>query len=274
MKKKILGIGILALILLTTACAEKKDPAEVGGQVHYIITQNYGAEMIVDSQVAYRENSSIMDGLLLTGAKIETAYEGSFIDGINGLKSNAGGLNGERYDWFYYVNGLFADCGALDYLPQPGEKIWWDYHAWKTSKGTPAVIGCFPEPFVHGYRGQVNATVILATEAAAQEAKELQTLLLGYGVQEVEIRKLAEQALQNRTNPTIVVGEWPELQKLAWLREFNEDFQVNGTYVQFQDDKIAVLDYTGQISRETKGQAGAIVAAGEGNGDENPLWII
>ena len=58
---------------------------------------------------------------------------GSFVDGINGLISKGTGLTGERLDWFYFVNGIFSDVGALDYFPEPGDVVWWDYRPWKMS---------------------------------------------------------------------------------------------------------------------------------------------
>ena len=67
------------------------------------------------------------------------------------------GLAGDRAaqrDWFYYVNGIEADVGAQDYGLSSGDRIQWDYHSWRATMRVPAIVGAYPEPFVHGYRGK------------------------------------------------------------------------------------------------------------------------
>ncbi|MBC7324497.1 MAG: DUF4430 domain-containing protein, partial [Moorella sp. (in: Bacteria)] len=127
------------------------------------ITKDFGAQVLLAKEHTVGKNDTVFD-MLDANAEVETAYGGAFISGINGLKSNSGGLSGKRMDWFYYVNGIFVDVGALDYRPNPGDVVWWDYHPWISGVSFPAVIGCYPEPFVHGYRGKTGATMILAPE--------------------------------------------------------------------------------------------------------------
>ncbi len=274
MKKTLGFICIVVIVCLMVSCSGEPQKMTAEGSVRYLITRDYGKQIIADKDVSYYEGQTIMDGIMETGVEIETAYEGGFIKSINGLESTAGGLTGERYDWFYYANGIFADTGALDYSPLPDDLIWWDYHAWKTAKGTSAVIGSFPEPFLHGYRGQVNDTIILAAAGKKEQAKDLQQLLVGLGVQKTKIEDLAEVFLEKRIGPTIVVGEWSELSKSSWLKRFNDDGQDNGTFVRFTDKGIAAMDINGETAQEFTGSAGVIMASGEGSGDASPLWII
>ncbi len=287
MKKILYFLLLIGLLLFIPACAKdsgatKPDligsettPTEKQEQIQYIITQNYGHSILLKKQLPYQKNANIIDGLLKTGAAIETSYGGSFISDINGLKSEQGGKAGERSDWFYFVNGIFADCGALDYLPQPGEIVWWDYHTWKTAQGTPAVIGCFPEPFLHGYRGQVKTTTILIGSAEmAEKGAQLQRSLQEAGVSAVVVREIADDLLKKREGPSLALGEWQELKKLSWFRELNAAYQRNGTYLHFTEKGLDLLDYKGNVASEIQGTAGVIMAIGEGNGDSSPLWII
>lgn len=273
MKRKTFLLVLLMLLILLPACANKSG-LEGADIVEYLITQNYGEKILLDKKIAYRENASIMDGLIETGADVKTSYGGSFISGINGLNTDNGGPVKERSDWFYYVNGIFSDCGALDYMPQPGEVIWWDYHPWKSSKSTTAVIGCFPEPFLHGFRGNVAETTILTVSKEVYNVAKLQQTMQSYGVNAVNIKKITAELLENRDGPTMAVGEWNELKEYKWINDFNEAYQKNGTFLHFTEEGLELLDYKGAVAREIKGSAGVIMAIGEGNGDDSPLWII
>jgi hypothetical protein len=96
-------------------------------------------------------------------AKISTRYGGRFVQSVNGLS----GSISSRHDWFYYVNGVEAQLGAADYRLRAGDIAWWDYRDWgKTGMSVPAVVGAFPEPFVHGYDGKVRQTIVLGPKTA------------------------------------------------------------------------------------------------------------
>lgn len=287
MKKTIIILLFLAgLLLPVSSCTkdsgEMKPPtgdngktvAKIQEQIQYIITQNYGQEIFLDKKITYQKNTTIMDGLLETGAEVKTSFGGSFVTGINGLNSDNGGTTGERKDWFYYINGIFADTGALDYLPQPGEQIWWDHHPWDKYQGTPAVIGCFPEPFLHGYRGQVKKTIILSPSQDEGLGIKLQKALQVEGVTNVIAEEIAAGLLENRKGPTVVIGEWDELEKFPWLKDFNAAYLRNGTFLHFTENGLELLDHNGKAVREILNEAGVLMATGEGNGDGSPLWII
>lgn len=97
-------------------------------------------------------------------AKITTRYGGRFVESVNGLS----GSITARHDWFYYVNGVEGDRGAADYRLHDGDIAWWDYRDWgQAGMSVPAVVGAFPEPFVHGYDGKVRPTIVLGPKTAA-----------------------------------------------------------------------------------------------------------
>jgi len=82
--------------------------------VKLLVTKDFGAQIIITKQVAINKDWNIID-LLNSSAKIETKWNGSFINSIEGLESNKGGILSERRDWFYYINGICANVGAADY---------------------------------------------------------------------------------------------------------------------------------------------------------------
>lgn len=251
-------------------------PAPAAGdekKVALWVTRDFGRNSILNKTVSLQKNWSVFD-VLETSTRVTTAHGGAFIDSINGIKSGSGGFGGEKQDWFYYVNGIFADVGALDYYPRPGDVIWWDYHGWERMSMFPAVIGCYPEPFVHGFRGKAGHTTIVSAEGNRKLADNLQKALKAKGVASVTINNLDAGLLKNRQGPTIVLGQWNELSQIDWLANLNKAYTKNGTCVHFTSDGLELLDYRGRVARTIDSSAGVITATGEGSGDESPLWLI
>ncbi|MGI6144828.1 MAG: DUF4430 domain-containing protein [Peptococcia bacterium] len=239
------------------------------------VSQDYGAVTLKNEDVLLKPKMSVMDGLYYVYAdEVETAFGGGYIKRIGSLRSELGGLSKPNQDWFFIVNGIFADIGALDYYPQAGEKVWWDYHPWQAFQAANAVIGCYPEPFLHGYRGQTKATMILCRPEDQEFALQLEQALQAFGVKEIILKEISQELLSKREGPTLVIGEWCELNKYAYLAELNQAFAKNGTFVHFTDHSLELLDYNGKKADEHCAGVGVIAASGETAGDDSPLWIV
>ena len=92
-------------------------------------------------------------------ADITTRYGGGFIQSIDGLAGTQSG--GRSSDWFFYVNGIESPIGSAEYDLSGGDRIWWDYRDWTAAMRVPAVVGSWPEPFVHGFQGKRYAVDIV-----------------------------------------------------------------------------------------------------------------
>jgi len=255
---------------------EQVQPEPAGDKLDKVtlwVTRDFGNNSILNKKVVLKKDWSVFDVLERT-TRITTSHGGSFIESINGIESKSGGFGGEQKAWLYYVNGIFADVGVLDYYPQPGDVIWWDYHGWQRMSMFPAVIGCYPEPFLHGYREKAKPTVILSSEDDRALAGNLQKALKAKGVASVSIKNLDNQLLQDRQGPTIVIGEWSQLSQIEWFNGLNKAYRKNGTSVHFTGDGVELLDYRGQVVHKIDKSAGVIAATGEGSGDDSPLWLV
>ena len=63
---------------------------------------------------------------------------------------------GRSSDWFFYVNGIESPIGSAQFDLSGGDRIWWDYRDWTAAMRVPAVVGSWPEPFVHGSRASAT----------------------------------------------------------------------------------------------------------------------
>lgn len=248
----------------------KTEPANPLQTYRLLITQGYGQNILLEQEIPYESHHNVMDALVLSGAQVETAYGGSFVQALEGLASQGGS---KRQDWFFFVNGTFADVGALDYAPLPGDLIWWDYHGWQPGQSTNAVVGAYPAPFLQGYEGQVFPTRIVYAPAAQSQAEILTGALRGLGAK-VNLEALSESWVPPRQGPVIVLGVWSDLRKNAHLVKLNEGVLRNGLFSQFEDTTLQLWDDRGQVQKSLEEKGGLIGAVAQTGGDLSPLWLV
>ena len=62
-----------------------------------------------------------------------------------------------RHDWFYFVNGIEATRGAVDYRLRNGDVEWWDYRDWGASaRASRSSSARFPSRSCTGTTGKVR----------------------------------------------------------------------------------------------------------------------
>ena len=131
------------------------------GQATVWVTRDEGKTVLLVRHVPAGETAM---QALDRSAKIDTRYGGRFVEAINGLSGSVS----SRHDWFYFVNGIEATRGAVDYRLRNGDVEWWDYRDWgRVGQNVSVVVGAFPEPFVHGYDGKIRPTIVLGPKTAA-----------------------------------------------------------------------------------------------------------
>lgn len=128
----------------TQAATGATTSAQPSTAARMLVTRGFGATSMLDRPVA--SGQSVI-AALQTVAKITTTYGGGFVQSIGGV---SGSLSSER-DWFFFVDGIEADSGSAGFELRPGQTAWWDQRLWKQRMSSPAVVGVWPEPFLHGY---------------------------------------------------------------------------------------------------------------------------
>lgn len=158
----------LLLVALLAGCAGGH---EERGEATLWITRDRGETVLYTGKVA--AGQTVMDALRSRG-DVDTRYGGRFVQSIDGIE----GSFSEGRDWFYFVNGVAADRGAVEYRLRPGETAWWDYRSWRDEAEVQVVVGAFPEPFLHGYDGEVRpAAVRYAKAEQADDAAAVAELI-------------------------------------------------------------------------------------------------
>jgi Domain of unknown function (DUF4430) len=151
-------VPTLAVVLLLAGCGGEQGTATLW------VTRDRGAQVLLATTVP--AGLTAMQALDRK-ADVETSYGGRFVVAINGVSSAS------RRDWFYYLNGVPLGRGAAEYRLRDGDVEWWDYTAWDRPNEVPAVVGAFPEPFLHGVGGDVPPAVVVGRGSVARALAKL-----------------------------------------------------------------------------------------------------
>lgn len=133
-KNKLILAVLVGVVVLGVVAFSYQSKTPSGGANSQTVEQNQVGKINLifdfDSQKEYFEVSvsgkeNLFDLVLGTNLEIKTEDFppfGKMIVSINGFKNGEGG----KY-WQYLVNGKYAEVGASDYIPKPGDSIEWQY---------------------------------------------------------------------------------------------------------------------------------------------------
>jgi hypothetical protein len=237
--------------------------------VQLTITRDFGAGAIAEQAQPAIHGSDTAMRLLERNATVKTTFGGGFVASIDGL--GGGQDKGRPVDWFYYVNGIEASRGAAATTLHPGDHVWWDRHDWGAAMSIPAVVGAFPEPFVHGTGGKRLPVRIECIDPSSPACGRVSHELTGMGIPAARGGLgLAEQDEALR----VLVGTWPGLRTDAAARRLEQGPSASGVYARVSDggSRLLLLDAQGNAVR-TLGPGSGLVAATR-LGDAPPVWLV
>lgn len=252
-----------------SAKGEEAGPAAATRENSFLLylSRDFGREKLDSRQVKVNSAGSLLE-YMQKEWQVTTGFGGGFVKGIKGLESVNG--SGQRYDWFFYVNGVGAPVGADRVNPSPGSIIWWDYHLWSNGSAQSAVIGCYPQPL------KSSGVIILTTQRWVELALQCREAMGGSGIYSVEIADLSQNisVLEQPTAPVMVIGAWTELEGNPYLQKWNDSYRRNGSSIHFTDRGMEILSADGKVQQTMGEGSGVIVASGKGLGDNNPMWMV
>jgi hypothetical protein len=233
------------------------------------VTDAYGTHPLETFRAPKVTGEETVMRLLQRNAEVTTRYGGGFVQSIDGRSNGRAG--GRPVDWFYYVNGVEAEEGAAATRVRSGDRIWWDRHDWGTVQRVPAVVGSFPEPFLHGIAGRRLPVRIECAPGEAQACRAVQSRLTAFGI------PAALGALRSvATGKTlrIVVGRWAVIRGDIGVATLEEGPQRTGVFARPSQGgrRLALLDARGRTTT-TLGAGAGLVAATRVDQDP-PLWVV
>jgi len=230
------------------------------------VTRNFGASLVGGALERRVPGAETVMTMLERHFRVGTRYGGGFVESIGRWSGTS-----QHYDWFYYVNGVQASKGAAEVPVRAGDRIWWDLHDWAAAESIPAVVGSFPEPFVHGIGGRRYPTVIECASALQSTCDAVGAELHHDGV------PAADQLLGTGSGSdslTIVVAPFAQVRGTIAGDLLQAGPRASGVYARFGDGgaRLELLNPLGQVARVLGPGAGLIAATQDQF--SKPEWLI
>jgi hypothetical protein len=247
-------------------CGFGPGPAKQG-PLELRVTRDFGQKQLglpVDRDQV-RPSDTVMR-FLASEHSITTRYGGGFVQSIDGLSGSKAG----EHDWFFYVNGIESSQGAADYKLNRSDVIQWDFHRWSATMHIPAIVGAFPEPFVHGVEGRRLPTRVECTDP---NAKACSDTLDALDRQHVVATSSPLGAASGENGLRVIVGPWPKVRGSITARVVEEGPSKSGIFADFTPaGALTLLDANGRPARQAPPGTG-LVAATQQEG-EGPVWLV
>jgi hypothetical protein len=262
-------LAVLLLAVLAVAGCGFGAGKKTGGSVTVTVSQDFGGRQLAPTRrETAREGETVMR-LLQRSYNVQTRFGGNFVQEIDGV--SGGREDGQRVDWFYYVNGIESSQGAGERKLHAGDRVWWDHHDWEAAMRVPAVVGAFPEPFKSGQDGHKLPIRLVCMGTEERSCNEVETRLNNAGISNV-----ARSNLESSPGEVlrILVGRWSEVRKDIGARQLEQGPEVSGVFAKpsVSGDAIELVDAAGKPER-TLGPGSGLVAATTYQ-EMHPTWLI
>ncbi len=171
-----------------------------------------------------------------------------------------------------FVNGIAADEPAARLEVHGGDRVWLDQHAATVAPTVPAVIGSFPEPFVHGIGGKRLPVRVECDEPRGGPCSMVAEKLVALGVvagRSALSRSAADDSLR------VLVGPWKRLRGGDIEADsIDAGPRRSGVFARFDaaGDRLSVLDAAGRPARTLGAGTGFIATTAEP--ERRPVWFV
>ena len=240
-----------------------------------LVSKDFGSQPIVQTDAPKTGGSDTVMRLLERNApKVGLRFGGNFVQSIDGV--SGGQRDGRPVDWFFYVNGIQADKGATSIKVHQGDRVWWDWHDWGVTDDVPAVVGSFPEPFLHGIDGRRLPTRVECSDPKSDACSSVAGTISDLGL--VAARGGVGNSFVADTL-RIIVGPWNVVRGDSTAALLGRGPAMSGVFAKPSADgkSIALLDDQGKVTRTLGAGTGLIAATKVKDAKDevsDPVWIV
>ena len=259
-------LALAALATTVAGCGLGAGTSSSG--VSLTVTDGFGKKVVVLKDAAKTHGEDTVMRLLQRNAKVATRFGGGFVQSVDGLSGKAGS---SPIDWFYFVNGTEGSKGAASVRVRNGDRVWWDRHDWGAAMDVPAVVGSYPEPFLHGLGGKRLPVRIECSPADVPGCKQVSDLLGRAGV--VAARGGLAASFTKETL-RVLVGLWAAIREDPAAKQIERGPQTSGVFARMSPDgrSLALLNGNGGVARTLGAGTGLIAATSFEHG--RPVWVV
>jgi hypothetical protein len=238
--------GAVLLAVLACSCGGKAEGGDQG--VRLSVTRDFG-RLQVDS------------------ARLAEVPEGATARSVFDTESDEPAGPG----WSVFVNGSLLEEPPAKYELSPGDRVQWDRPPAGGRVPTRAIVGAFPEPFLHGFQGERRPVRVECDEAEADYCRDAKQALEDVGVPTTG-SSLGAPGTEHVTR--LVVARWPAARIVRGGFTLEQGPQSNGVFARFAGNELELLDQDGEVARTVRqGDGTALIVALRPRADEL-LWLV
>jgi Domain of unknown function (DUF4430) len=272
-----LRLAIAVALYAAAAAGCGVGSGDEAGEAGLTVSRDFGAEVLLDESEEISESDSVLR-LLDRSAEIETRYGGGFVQSIDGL--SGGRSEGRASDWFFYVNGIESPVGAAEYEPGDGDRVWWDHHDWSSAMRVPAVVGSWPEPFLHGFDGERWSAEVECV-AMKETCRTVTDAITAANVTTAVGDRIIPRAAAGAAGPSgeegirVLVGTWAQVRIDPTAGQLAGAPDQSGVFARFSGGRRALLTLLNERGEPagTLGRSAGLVAALRPD-QRAPTWVV
>jgi hypothetical protein len=262
--------ALLACVAAVAGCGLGAGKTRPGGAAELQVTRDFGRTGLGSARLAKVSEGQTVMRFLRSKFKVKTSYGGRFVQSIDGL---AGSGAGGQLDWFYWVNGIEADKGAAEYSLSPGDHVQWDRRDWRATMRVPAIVGAFPEPFLHGIEGKRPPARLECDEPRSSACTTVRRALERRGV---PVSGSTLGAPGDEKAIGVVVAPWRKARLVQAVAALAKGPQSSGVFARFAADgsSLSLLDQAGKPARRVKPDDGTGILAATRGPRDDLVWLV
>ncbi len=266
---RLAALVCLLLSLAAAGCGFGEGEERGGAAVEMRVTRDFGHELLGTGRIdSVHEDETVMR-MLRSDFDIDTRYGGRFVQAIDGLEG--AGAGGE-HDWFYWVNGVEGGVGAAEFELSPGDRVQWDWRDWGATMRVPAIVGAYPEPFVHGLEGKRRPVRVECESGELEACDDARSALEEAGASP---SGASLGAPGTETITRLAVARWPQARIVRGASGLEEGPETTGVFARFGSDgrSIELLDERGEVARTIRPGDGVGILLAMRPLEEELVWL-
>ncbi len=257
---RLVATALVVAVALSVAGCGLQAPAG-NGAASITVTRDFGAHTLGSATEVTVPGGATALGVLRRRYRVEVGARSS-VRAINGvLASTSGGR------WALYLNGVAVGPRTPVHA---GDRIWWDLEPARTSPR--AVVGSFPEPFVHGLGGKRFPTTL---ECAGDVQAACRRVMAALGRHGIAASSQLLGAGSGQDSLTVVVATWRDIRPELAATVLSQGPASSGVFARFVGRRAVALQLLGADGVPAKtisSSAGLIAALRQPSAP--PTWLI
>jgi Domain of unknown function (DUF4430) len=262
------ALAVLAAAAGAGGCGVASSGAPSG--VSLVVTADFGTASLQAVQgIAASASTSVL--ALLRRYDVVVARPGGV--GVQSIGGQARGVSaGRLYAWSYFINGVQVNLSAERAKLHAGDRVWWDLHDGTVKADVTAVVGSYPEPFVHGTGGARLPVRLECAPTGSSACRTVAAHLHAVGVVPFPATLGGGEEVQTLR---VLVGTFAALRPDPAVAALGTGPRAGGIYVRVSPggDRLAILDPDGKPAR-TLGAGAGLLAATTETGGSAPVWVV